>query len=245
MKPLLYFDLETTGTDVTKDRIIELALVIEEGSETWGTTMRFNPGIPIPAEATETHGITDQMVAHCASFGDHAKSIHRMFQGCDIAGYNVAQFDIPLLWEEFHRAGVVWDLNGVNIIDACKIYREKEPRTLEAAAKYYLGEEHTEAHQAAGDVEMTRRVLTAQRARYEDLRTMDNAALAVFCGTHRNVDVAGKIVRNDDDVPCFAFGANKGVPINKNRNYAEWMLRSEFPNHTKMVLRKILYGGAK
>lgn len=248
MTPLLYFDTETTGTNVAKDRIVELAIYVDD--ETWDEDerplrLRFNPEIPIPEEATAIHGIRNGDVQDAPPFHAWARELYHIFQGRDLAGYNILNFDVPILWEEFHRARIQWDLTGINIIDACKIFRTKEERTLEYAARFYCDSDHGAAHTAMADVLMTRRVFLAQRERYKDLAEMTKAELSRFCGTEDRVDLAGKIVRNKEGVPVYAFGKSKDLPVLRDPSYAEWMIRSDFPENTKLVLRDILKGKIK
>lgn len=241
MKPILFFDIESTGVDVSKDRIVTLHALCEiNGVQVWEKGWKVNPGIPIPKEATEVHGITDDDVRALSPFKLVAREILELFHGKDLAGFNIANFDVPMLWEEFYRAGLIWNLTGVKIVDACSIYRKMEPRSLSKAAEYYLKTPHADAHDAAADVRITASVLHAQRSLYKELSGLGTPELAAFCETDRNVDVAGKIVYNEDGVECYGFGKDEGKPVLSNRGYAEWMLRSDFPTHTKMVLRKIL-----
>ena len=247
MKPLVFFDLETTGTNVAKDRIVELGGVKIRPEAEEEFRIRFNPGIPIPEEATAVHGITDDDVKDLDPFAMRARILYdAFFKGSDLGGYNVLNFDIPLLWEEFNRAGIYWDLANVNVLDPCRIYRLKEERTLANAAQFFCNVDFTgEAHDATADAKMARTVLEAQKRFYPDLGAMTPEALSEFCGTRDRVDIAGKIVRNKSGVAVYAFGKAKDVPVVVDRSYGEWMLRSDFSEQTKGVIRRLLNGSLK
>jgi DNA polymerase-3 subunit epsilon len=240
-KPLCFLDLETTGTDPAKDRIISFAGVINEGDDVWLEWL-LNPGIPIPAEATAIHGITDRIVVDRPTFREAAQSIQSFLSGCDLAGYNILNFDVPLLWEEFHRVGITWDLTGVNIIDPCVIFKAMEPRDLTAAMKFYNGKAHEGAHGARADVEATRQVLRGQGTRYAGNPELpvDRAGLSAFCRKDRRVDLAGCIVLNDKSEPCYTAKRVRGVRVKDDPGFGTWMLRNDFPEETKIHLRRIL-----
>ncbi|MEF2643055.1 MAG: 3'-5' exonuclease, partial [Paramuribaculum sp.] len=169
-RPLVFFDLETTGTNITHDRIVEISIVkvMPDGTDT-ERTRRINPGMPIPAEATAVHHITDADVANEPSFKQIAKSLAEMFKDCDIAGFNSNRFDIPLLLEEFNRAGINLDLSRTRFIDVQTIFHKKEQRTLSAAYRFYCGKNLDDAHSASADTRATYEVLKAQLDRYDDL----------------------------------------------------------------------------
>lgn len=241
-RPLCFIDLETTGLDVAKDRIVELGVlkVFPDGNErTWGS--RFNPGVPIPAEATAIHGISNEDVAGAPSFEDQAHRILNGFLGCDLAGFNLSNFDIPLLWESFYRAGIEWDLDGTRIIDAGIIFKRREERTLSAAVKFYCGREHVNAHGAISDATATRDVLRSQLERYTDLRddAESLAAASRYDDQAERVDLAGKFLRRDG-VVVFGFGEHLNKPVREQRKYLDWMLSAEFSANTKLAIAKIL-----
>lgn len=243
LKPICFLDLETTGTDIAKDRIVNIAL--KKFSSIGGFCedefyTLVNPGIPIPPEATECHGITDEMVAKMGDFKFYSSTVLDVLNGCDLGGFNLIAFDVPLLWEELHRAGHKLDLEGVNIIDAGNIFKKKEERTLTAAMKFYCGKSHEGAHNASDDVDATAAVLEAQLARYPELSAMTHAELYQFCKWEENVDLAGKIIRNDKGEPVYAFGKHEGKCVKDEPSYARWMLDADFPEQTKMVLRGLL-----
>jgi DNA polymerase-3 subunit epsilon len=198
--------------------------------------------MPIPEKATEIHGITDEDVRDAPGFNEIAKSLARDFEGCDLAGYNSVRFDIPLLAEEFLRAGVDIDLKRKKFVDVQVIFMKMEPRTLSAAYKFFTGGELNEAHSAAADTRATYEVLQAQLDRYENLEN-DVASLAEFSAHNRNVDFAGRIVYDDQDVEIFNFGKYKGRPVREilaqDPGYYGWMMNGDFPLYTKKVLTSI------
>ena len=170
-----------------------------------------------------------------------SRHIFDFFAGCDVGGFNIINFDVPLLCEEFARAGFDWPTDDVRKIDACSIYRIKESRTLTAAMRFYCNEEMEGAHDAGNDVRATAKVLAAQLEQYEDLAAMSPAELEAFCtGGVINVDVAGKIVLDANGIPVYAFGKDKGLSVQKNPGFAEWMLGKDFPANTKAVIRKLI-----
>jgi DNA polymerase-3 subunit epsilon len=254
-RPLIFFDLETTGLDTNKDRIIELAAVkiSPSSKKPWmdpsheKIEMLFNPGIPIPKSATDIHGIDDEDVKDCPPL--NAAAMWAFFSGCDLAGYNIRRFDVPMLLAELERHGHPLSLDGVRIIDACDIFHKREPRTLEGAMLFYCHKEHDEAHIAMGDVTATMRVLGAQLERYTDLPRETGALHEVFVDKDA-VDLAGKLRWVDDHV-TINFGKHKGMPLRlADRNYLLWMrdaqvigsdaahviedaLKGEFPRRTR------------
>lgn len=251
-RPLLCFDIESTGTDVCLDRIITLAavklspadLLAPEKRET--RTWMFHPQRAIPAASTRVHGITDDMVKGKPSFERHAREIHDFFAGADLLGYNLLKFDVPILWEELFRANIEWSLSGV-IIDASEIFRKKEPRTLVAAVKKFCGREHTGAHEALADVEATLAVLEGQRQCYADLTNMNVHGLAEFSAAEEwegqpayRLDLAGYVIRSADGVARYTLKKVRGVAVADDPGFGEWMLRNTFPEQTKRVLRELL-----
>jgi DNA polymerase III subunit epsilon len=244
VKPIVFFDIESTGTDPVKDRIITLhAVRTELGSSvvTHEYGWAFNPGIPIPAEASAIHGLTDETVKDWPAFKDSAKAIHAFFGTGNLAGFNITNFDTLLLWEEFHRAGMSWNLSGVNQIDACTIFRRKEERTLSAAVKFYLGGNHVEAHDAKADVLATVSVLNAQQWRYPDLLDMTREQLHSYSlYDEQRFDLAGKLILDADGDPVYAFGNSKGVKVKNDQGFARWMLSKDFPTETKLKLKTYL-----
>ncbi len=242
-KPIVFFDLETTGTNIVQDRIVEISYlkVSPNGNEDMHTR-RINPEMHIPEESTAVHGITDQDVANCPTFKEIAKEVARDFEGSDIAGFNSNRFDVPLLAEEFLRAGVDIDLSRHRFIDVQVIFHKMEQRTLTAAYKLYCGKDLTDAHSADGDTRATYEVLMAQLDRYPELKN-DMAFLSEFSSFTRNVDFAGRIVRNDKGQEVFNFGKYKDMPVldvfQRDPGYYSWILQGDFSLNTKQVLTRI------
>lgn len=235
-RPLCTFDIEATGVDVAKDRIVSIAALIGGEEHEW----LVNPGCLMTDEVIAIHGITNEMVADKPLFAAIAREVHEMIKGCDLCGFNLLNFDVPLLWEEFRRSGIEWNLDGVNIIDVGNIFKKKEERTLSAAVKFYLGREHDSAHDAAGDVRATYEVLGAQLNRYDDLEWMDHSELAAFSAFDKRVDLAGKIILNDKGEPIYNIGQSKGKRVVDDPGFGRWMLTKDFSENTKQHLRRLL-----
>lgn len=245
--PLVFFDLETTGIDIVKDRIIEISYVkvFPNGKEE-SKTMRINPGMPIPPASTAIHGITDDDVKDCPLFKNVAKQLAAQIEGCDLAGYNSNRFDIPLLAEEFLRAGVDIDLTRRKFIDVQTIFYKMEQRTLAAAYKFYCQKSLENAHTAAADTMATYEVLKAQLDRYPELKN-DVAFLSEFSSFTNNVDFAGRMVYNDKNQEVFNFGKYKGrlveEVLKQDPAYYSWMMNGDFPLNTKQKLTEIKLSG--
>jgi len=241
--PLVFFDLETTGISIVKDRIVELSYVkvFPNGKEEV-KTYRINPGIPIPPESTAIHGITDEDVKDCPTFKSIAKQLAANIEGCDLAGYNSNRFDIPLLTEEFLRVGMDINLYRRKFIDVQTIFHKKEQRTLAAAYKFYCGKELDNAHSAEADTRATYEVLKAQLDRYPDLEN-DINYLSRFSSFTNNVDFAGRMVYNDKKEEVFNFGKYKGRLVadvlKSDPSYYAWMMDGDFAMNTKKVLTEI------
>lgn len=242
-RPIVFFDLETTGTSIMRDRIVEISIikVMPDDSEI-ERTLRVNPGMPIPAEATAIHHITDADVADAPTFSMIAAELMELFADADIAGFNSNRFDVPLLTEEFLRAGIAFDLSKRRFIDVQTIFHKMEQRTLVAAYKFYCGKDLTEAHSANADTRATYEVLKAQLDCYDTLKN-DVAYLAEFSTQNRNVDLMGRIIRNDAGTEVFNFGKYKGQPVEevfrRDIGYYSWMMQGEFPANTKQVITAI------
>lgn len=242
--PIIFFDLETTGVDVSKDRIVEICYikVSPDGNE-MSRTMRINPGIHIPETASAVHGITDDDVKDCPLFKDVAKEIAHDFVGCDIAGFNSNRFDLPMLAEEFLRAQVDIDLSRHRAIDVQVIYHKLEQRTLSAAYKFYCGAELKNAHSALADTRATYEILQAQLDRYPDDLKNDMDFLSQYSSFTRNVDFAGRIVYDDNGKEVFNFGKYKGEYVDavlvRDPGYYAWIMNGDFPLNTKQVLTRI------
>lgn len=245
--PLVFFDLETTGIDIVKDRIIEISYVkvFPNGKEE-SKTMRINPGMPIPPASTAIHGITDDDVKDCPLFKNVAKQLAAQIEGCDLAGYNSNRFDIPLLAEEFLRAGVDIDLTRRKFIDVQTIFYKMEQRTLAAAYKFYCQKSLENAHTAAADTMATYEVLKAQLDRYPELKN-DVTFLSEFSSFTTNVDFAGRMVYNEKNQEVFNFGKYKGrlveEVLKQEPAYYSWMMNGDFPLNTKQKLTEIKLRG--
>ncbi|MCB2195536.1 MAG: 3'-5' exonuclease [Bacteroidetes bacterium] len=242
-KPIVFFDLETTGIDIVNDRIVEISLlkVNQDGTEET-RTMRINPEMPIPIQSTAVHGITDEDVINEPTFNIVAKDIAKFIEGCDLGGYNSNKFDIPLLAEEFLRVGVDIDLKKHRFVDVQVIFHKMEQRTLSAAYKFYCQKTLDDAHSAEADTKATYEILKAQLDRYNDLQN-DIDEISKFSSHNKNVDFAGRIVLNDKGEEVFNFGKYKGQTVEsvleKDQGYFGWMLNSDFPLYTKKVLTAI------
>lgn len=241
--PLIFFDLETTGTNIVTDRIVELSyLKIYPNSKEESNTFLVNPTIPIPKKIIDIHGISNEDVKDAPTFMQLAKTLSKIIEGCDLAGYNSNKFDIPLLAEEFLRAGVDIDLKKHKFIDVQVIFHKKEQRTLSAAYKFYCNKELEEAHSAEADTYATFEVLKAQLDKYSDLKN-DVEDLAKFSSHTRNVDFVGRIVYDENGVERFNFGKYKGKSVTNvldtDPAYYGWMINNEFPLYTKKVLTNI------
>lgn len=241
--PLAVFDLETTGVNTSTDKIIEISIhKISPNGKSETRTHRVNPGIPIPQKTTAIHGISDEDVAHESSFAELAPNLFIFLADCDLAGFNSNRFDVPVLVEEFHRAGYDFDVTNRNLIDIQNIFHKKEPRTLVAAYKFYCGKDLTNAHSAEADTLATYEILEAQLAKYTDLKR-DAKSLSEFTTMHNAVDLAGRFVKNDDGIIVFNFGKHKGKPavdvLKAEPAYFGWMMRGDFSQNTKKVLQQI------
>ncbi len=242
-RPLVFFDLETTGTNVGKDRIVEISFVkIYPNGDEDIKTRRLNPEMHIPEASSAVHGITDEDVKDCPTFRQIAASLKEQIADCDLAGYNSNKFDVPLLAEEFHRAGIDADLHNRRFIDVQTIFYKKEPRTLTAAYKFYCNAELIGAHGATADTKATYEVLKAQLDRYDDIEN-DVDFLAEYTSFTKNVDFAGAMVYNDQNEEVFNFGKHKGKKVRdvlkSEPGYYGWMMQNDFSHDTKAMLTKI------
>lgn len=242
--PVVFFDLETTGVSIVKDRIVEISyLKVYPNGDEESKTKRINPEMHIPEQSTAVHHITDDDVRNAPTFKEVAEDIAKVFRGCDIAGFNSNKFDVPLLAEEFLRAGVDIDLSRHRFIDVQVIFHKMEQRTLSAAYKFYCGKNLDDAHSAAGDTSATYEVLKAQLDRYPETLKNDMAFLSEFSSHNRNVDFAGRIILNDKDVEVFNFGKYKDMPVHdvlrRDPGYYAWIQQGDFALNTKQVLTRI------
>ena len=242
--PIVFFDIESTGLNVATDRIVEICevKVLPNGAEEI-KTRRINPTIPISAEAQAVHGISNEDVKDCPTFKEIAKRLAKWMEGCDFAGYNSIKFDIPLLAEEFLRAGVDFDFRKRHLVDVQNIFHKMEQRTLSAAYKFYCQKDLENAHSAEADTLATYEILKGQLDRYPDTLQNDVKMLAEFSTKTKLADYAGRIALNDKDVPVFNFGKHKGKPVEEvfvsEPSYYSWMMNGDFTLDTKKVITEI------
>jgi DNA polymerase III subunit epsilon len=239
------FDLETTGPNSRSDRIIEIAGVkVSPGGSREVWVRRVNPGIPIPAASSAIHGIRDADVAAMPRFREIAPELARFLEGCDLAGYNITGFDLPVLRLEFLRAGVTFEINGRRLLDAQRIFFNREPRHLSAAARFYCQTDHEGAHGALADAEMTLRVLAGQFEKYPDLPKTVEELHEQFCaGLDRDMDPEGRF-RMVNGEPTVNFGRNRGRTL-KEMSRAEpgffrWILKGDFSAPVKEIAQRFL-----
>ncbi|CAN5744166.1 3'-5' exonuclease [soil metagenome] len=258
-RPIVFFDLETTGTDICKDRIVEISMLkVMPSGEEYVKTRRINPTIPIPLESSMIHRIYDEDVCNEPTFNKVAQGIHDFLKGCDLGGYNLIKFDIPLLAEEFLRVGIDFDLSNRAIVDVCRIFHQMEQRTLSAAYKFYCEKTLTNAHSAEADTIATYEILKSQLDRYEHVAVAGSGCAAEFPVVNdmqklhkftfqNTADLSGRIVFNPAGKEVFNFGKYKNVPVEevllKEPGYYDWVMRGEFPLYTKKVLTRIKLRG--
>jgi DNA polymerase-3 subunit epsilon len=242
-KPICFFDLETTGTNIAQDKIVEISILkVYPNGNKESFTKKVNPEIPIPAGASAVHGIYDKDVVNEPTFKELAPKVAQFLKGCDLAGYNSDRFDIPLLAEEMLRAGHDFDLKNVSTIDVQTIFHKKEKRTLEAAYKFYCNKDLKDAHSAEADTLATYEVLKGQLAMYDDLKN-DAKWLSEFSAHQKFADFAGFVRLDEDGNEVFGFGKNKGKSVEevfeKEPGYYAWIQNADFPLYTKKVLTAI------
>ena len=264
-RPLVFFDLETTGTDVATDRIIEMAFIKVMPDGQWQVRpdqsqgqgrMLINPEMPIPPESTAIHGIGDADVKDAPTFASLSARLFRWLEGCDLAGFNSNRFDVPLLAEEFLRCNIAFKVTDRHLVDVQNIFHKMEQRTLRAALKFYCDEELADAHEALPDIEATLKVFAEQLRRYKDHTILDSKGetvgplpqnvpdIAEFGSRGRNVDLAGRFVLDDEDKVIFNFGKYRGVRLmdvlERDPGYYGWMMNGDFPRYTKLVLKEAM-----
>ena len=243
-RPLCFFDLETTGTDVSRDRIVEISILkVYPNGNRESKTWLVNPTVPIPPASTDIHGISDAMVREAPTFKELAKQIHNLIKDSDLAGYNSDRFDIPLLAEELLRAGVDFDLKNRVTVDVQTIFHKMEQRTLSAAYKFYCKKSLDNAHSAEADTTATYEILKAQLDTYADILPNDIKQLSDFTTRKQVADFAGFIAYNEQGEEVFTFGKHKGRKVteilDEEPGYFGWMLNADFPLYTKKVLTAI------
>lgn len=259
-RPLAFFDLETTGTNVVTDRIVEICIYkISPDDKEECILHRINPTIPIPKAVTAIHGITDEDVKNAPTFAELANTLNQFLANCDLAGYNSNKFDVPMLIEEFLRAGIEFELKNRRLVDVQNIFHKMEPRTLKAAYKFYCEKELIDAHNAQADTKATYEILLKQLDKYDNAEYTDNngvvtkpinndvQALSDFSYNWRNVDLVGHIVFNENGVEVFNFGKHKNKAVEEvfkmEPGYYDWMIKSAFPLYTKKVITAIKLRG--
>lgn len=237
-KPIVFFDLETTGPDIVQDRAIQFAGSKTIDGNIFEINMRFKPLIAISESATAVHGITNEMIADQPTFCEKAQEVFDFMEGCDYCGHNINQFDVPLLSEELGRCGLTWPATDSRFLDTLIVFREKEKRDLAGAMRFYLGIEFTDGHDALADVRATKDVFTAQMQRYDDLSDADK--YAAFCASPNALDLAGKIILNEQGEAVYSFGKDKGKSVKKNPGFGQWMLGQSFSTNTKNIVRSLI-----
>ncbi|WP_222983645.1 3'-5' exonuclease [Flagellimonas meishanensis] len=242
-KPICFFDLETTGTNVAKDRIVEISILkIHPNGNKESKTWLVNPEMPIPPEVVAVHGISNEKVANEPTFKDLSREIYTMIKDSDLAGYNSDRFDIPLLVEEMLRVGVDFDMKNMVSVDVQTIFHKMEQRTLQAAYKFYCDKDLDNAHSAEADTVATYEVLLSQLERYPELEN-NIKKLSEFTTRKQSLDFAGFIGLNEEEEPIFAFGKHKGKTVDEvmeqEPGYFGWILNADFPLYTKKVLTQI------
>ena len=242
-RPIAFIDLETTGVTVSTDRIVEIAIVkiSPDGSKVVKRKL-VNPLMPIPAGASAVHGISDEMVKDAPTFKQIANEVKQFLENCDLGGYNSNRFDIPMLIEEFLRAGIEFSIEGTKLVDVQKVFHMMEQRTLSAAYKFYCSKVLEGAHGAEVDAAATYEILEAQLDKYQDLQN-DVKFLADFSQRSVNADLIGRIIFDENGVEVFNFGKHKGKSVEKvleiEPGYYSWMMNGDFPLYTKKVLKEI------
>ena len=243
-RPIIFFDLETTGLTIGKDHIVELCYIrLEPNGCERAETLRFNPGMPIPKEASAVHGITNEDVKDCPTFAQKAEELAKVFEDCDLAGYNSNRFDVPMLAEEFALCGIDIRIHEKKLVDVQNIFHKMEQRTLVAAYKFYCGKDLENAHSALADTRATLEVLEAQLDRYPDTLKNDVSFLADFTQMFRGVDLACRFVYDEKGVEIVNFGKHKGEAVKdvlkKDPNYKAWILQGDFTMNTKQTLERL------
>lgn len=244
-RPLVFFDLETTGVDPYNDRIVQIGVIklFPDGTQEEKQWL-INPGTPIPKEVTAIHGISDEMVKDAPMLGDIAQELHTLFDGVDLGGYNVRNFDIPLLQQEFNRIGLMLDSEHIKVVDPMQIFRIKEPRTLTAAYQKYCGKTLDDAHNAMADVRASLEVLYGQLTMYDDIPTSVDALYAYCYPADPNAyDAEGKL-RFVDGKLVINFGKNRGKTLQElalnDPGYLEWIINGTFSEKVKTAVRQVL-----
>ena len=255
-KPRAFFDLETTGLNPVHDRIVEISVLkVNTNGEEEQKTWLVNPGCPIPPETTAVHHISDLDVKGCPSFKELAPTIVKFLTSCDLAGYNILKFDLPMLMEEFLRAGIDFDIKSRQIIDVMNIFMKMEPRSLKGAYRFFMNKELDDAHSASADTMATYEVMMAMLDKYKDVEYTDNKGvtsvpvqndiqqLSTFSAHNKNADLMGQIVFDEEGKEVFKFGKHKDKRVEDvfrfEPQYYDWIMKSDFPEYTKKILTAI------
>lgn len=242
-RPIVFFDIESTGLSITKDRIVQVSFlkILPDQTEEIKTFL-FNPEIPIPSEVVAIHGITDDVVKDAPLFKEKAKEIFQFIDPCDLGGFNLLKFDVPMLLEEFIRTGIDFEIDNRHIVDVQTIFHKMEQRTLSAAYKFYCEKDMTNAHDAEADTVATFEVFKAQVSKYDSLKN-DIPSIIEFMGINNRVDLEGRIVKNDKGEEVFNFGKHKGKKVSQvfenEPSYYNWMLDGDFSGYTKKIIQRI------
>lgn len=240
-RPLICFDLETTGLSVSKDRIISISIIkIFPDGSTESKSKFVNPEMPIPIEASNIHGITDDAVKESPTFKNICKGLFEFIKGCDLLSYNGDNYDIPLLAEEFARFGIEFPERDVNSVDSCTVFKKKHPRNLTEALKFYCDEDLEGAHNSDNDTLATYKVFQAQMLKYDDFEGKSIKEMSDFCKTENRADLAGKLIIDDDGDYVYNIGKNRGQKVKKDPSFCQWMLNQDFPMTTKTTIVRIL-----
>ncbi|MDA3881749.1 MAG: 3'-5' exonuclease [Bacteroidales bacterium] len=242
-KPIVFFDLETTGINIVTDKIVEISLLkVFPDEHEEKITYRINPERPIPPKSSEIHKIYDEDVKNAPTFKEVGKKIAAFMKDCDYAGYNSNKFDIPLLAEEFYHSGIEFDWSKSHFVDVHVMFLKKEPRTLSAAYKFYCNKNLENAHSADADTYATYEILKAQLDYYPDVEN-NISFISEFTAHNKNVDFAGRVIYDEQKQEVFNFGKYKGKPVEevfqKDPSYYNWMMNGDFHSHTKQIITKI------
>lgn len=238
---LIFLDIEATGPSPDRDRLVQLSMMKWDGGIVEWHDVLCNPGVIMSDEVIAIHGITNEMVADLPTFPHFAKDVHEFLIGCDLGGYNLLNYDVPMLWDELYKAGIDWDIyNGTKIVDIGNIFKKKEERSLRAAVEFYCSREHVGAHGAKADTQATLDVFLAQCERYPDINAMTVTELAEYSKFNERLDLAGKLIKGVDGRPTYNIGKARGVAVEDDIGFSHWMLRKDFSANTKFVLNRIL-----
>jgi len=240
-RPIVFFDLETTGTDVSTDRIVSIATIkIDMDGKSQEKKMLINPEMDIPKEATEVHGITNEMVADAPTFKQVSKSLFSHFENCDIGGYNSDYYDVPLLVKEFSRCGILFPTWEISLVDVLKFERMLNSNKLGEVYLRYTGKELEGAHDALNDVKATFEILRCQLQKHKKEDRTPQEIDLMCQGERKRFDLSGKTYLNAKGEVCWSIGKNANKPVTQDMNYLNWVLKSDFPEDTKTKLKSLL-----